>query len=316
MTFDLKPGKTIPKPSKPRSEDKIIRDWEGDIDVPLVSVVCHTYNHENFIEDALNGFLIQETIFPFEIIVHDDASQDDTQKIIKNYQSLYPKIIKSILQTSNIYSKGERPPMYSFPAAKGKYIAFCEGDDFWVDKNKLQIQCNFLESNADFSICYTDSIPFQDDVVIHRDFGGARHDLSASDLKKGPAIFTLTAFFRNVLDNPPELALIRYGDKFIWSRLGKYGKGKFLGEILPCMYRVHSGGVHSSSSVTEKNMMYFQTYTAMAAYYKRLGDEELYQYFVEKLKAQVYSADGVNPRVVRVLAPLSRILRKLKRLIA
>ncbi|MEA3259792.1 MAG: glycosyltransferase [Pseudomonadota bacterium] len=315
-SMSLNPGDPLPRPPQPRSEAEVMSGWEGELDSPLVSVVCHTYNHERFVKDALNGFLMQETSFPFEIIVHDDASQDETQKIIKEYQARYPKIIKPILQTKNIFSKGERPTMYSFPAARGKYIAFCEGDDFWIDTQKIQVQALFLEGNPDCAVCYTDSIPFRDDEVIGTDFGGARKDLSSSELEKGPAIFTLTACFRNVLDNPPELALVRYGDKFIWSRLGKHGNGKFLGDIQPSLYRVHSNGVHSSSSETEKNMMYFQSYTAMAAYYKRLGDEGLYQYFIEKLKNQVYMADGVSPRIARVLAPLSRILRKLKRLAA
>ena len=140
-------------------------------------------------------------------------------------------------------------------------------------------------------------------------------DLAATELQKGPAIYTLTTCFRNVLDSPPELVLVRYGDKFIWSRLGKLGKGKFLGSIQPSMYRVHSGGVHSSSSTFEKNMMYFQTYIAMAAYYKRLGDEQLYHYFLGKLKQQVYSSDGVSPRVVSVVTSISNLLRKLKRFV-
>lgn len=314
-TMNLKPGDPVPKPPQPRIEEAIMSGWEGGLDEPLVSVVCHTYNHEKFVEDALNSFLMQETTFPFEIIVHDDASTDKTQEIIRQYQAQYPAIIKPIYQTSNIFSKGERPTMYSFPMAKGKYIAFCEGDDFWVDKQKVQSQGKFLEANSEYSVCYTGSIPFRDDTVIDTDFGGARRDLSGSELEKGPAIFTLTACFRNVLDNPPELALVRYGDKFIWSRLGKHGKGKFLESIQPSLYRVHSGGVHSSSSATEKHMMYFQSYVAMAAYYKRLGDVELYNYFIEKLKSEVYRADGLNLRLAKAVLPLSRLLRRLKKLV-
>lgn len=316
MGRNFKLGDPVPKPPKPRAEGEIMSGWDGDHTAPLVSVVCHTYNHEKFVEDALNSFLMQETTFPFEIIVHDDASQDGTAEIIKQYQARYPNIIKAILQATNIYSRGECPMMYSFPAARGKYIAFCEGDDYWLDNQKLQVQGLFLENNPDYAVCYTDSIPFRDGAVIGIDFGGSRKDLSADELKRGPAIFTLTSCYRNVLDNPPELSLVRYGDKFLWSRLGKYGKGKFLGDIQPSFYRVHSGGVHSSSSMAEKNMMYFQSYTAMAAYYKRLGDDELYQYFVGKLKSQVYNADGVDPRLVKALVPVTRLLRKLKRLVA
>ncbi|EON93917.1 glycosyl transferase family protein [Marinobacter lipolyticus SM19] len=290
-----------------------MREWEGDLEMPLVSIVCHTYNHKEFVENALNGFLMQETTFPFEIIIHDDASIDGTQEIIKQYQERYPSIIKPIFQEANIFRIGHRPTMYSFPAANGKYIAFCEGDDYWIDRYKVQKQTAFLEDNLDTVICYTDSTPFADGAVVDMDFGGARRDLSATELQKGPAIYTLTVCFRNVLDNPPELALVRYGDKFMWSRLGKYGKGKFLAEIQPSLYRVHSGGVHSSSSAVEKNMMYFQTYTAMAAYYKRLGEDELYQYFVGKLKNKVYSSDGISQKLIKFLVPISELLRKLKR---
>jgi glycosyltransferase involved in cell wall biosynthesis len=311
----LMPGESVKKPPKPRSEEEIIKGWSGNIDSPLVSVVCHTFNHENFIEDSINGFLMQKTTFPFEIIIHDDSSTDATREKIENYQKKYPNIIKTILQKENIYQKGLRPSMFSFPLAKGKYIAVCEGDDFWVDENKIQAQGDFLENNPSYSVCYTDSIPFENNIVIDRNFGGAVCDLTAEELQKGPAIYTLTACFRNVLDSPPELALVRYGDKFIWSRLGKLGKGKFLAGIQPSMYRVHSGGVHSSSSTFEKNMMYFQTYIAMAAYYKRLGDEQLYHYFLGKLKQQVYSSDGVSPRVVSVVTSISNLLRKLKRFV-
>lgn len=311
----LKPGDPVPRPPQPRSEEKIISAWEGSLDAPLVSIVCHTFNHERFIEDALNSFLMQETTFPFEIIVHDDASTDGTQRKIQQYRAQYPKIIKPIFQEENIYQKGLRPPMFSFPMAKGKYIAFCEGDDFWIDSKKVQMQGAFLENNSDYAVCYTASIPFQDNIVIDKDFAGELRDLTASELQKGPAIYTLTACFRNVLDSPPELTLVKYGDTFIWSRLGKFGRGKFLDGIQPSMYRVHSGGIHSSASSIERDEMYFQTYTAMASYYKRLGDEKLYHYFIGKLKEQVYKSDGVCSRVITVVAPIFNLYLKLKGII-
>lgn len=311
----LNPGDAVARPTTPFTEKDIIRQWAGDLDAPLVSIVCHTFNHGRFIEDALNGFLIQETKFPFEIVVHDDASTDNTQDIIKRYLKRFPNILRPIFQKENIFSKGQRPTLYSFPAAKGKYIAFCEGDDFWVDNRKLQIQVSFLEDNPDYVVCYTDSVPFQDETVVNMDYGGSREDLSAKELQRAPAIFTLTSCFRNVLDNPPELALVRYGDRFFWSRLGKYGKGKFLGQIQPSFYRVHSTGVHSSGSMLEKSMMGIQTYSAMAAYYKRLGDDELFYYFLGRLRDEVYSYDGLSLRLLRVLLFFSKILRKIKRFI-
>jgi len=122
---------------------------------PLVSVCCITYNHEKYITEAIESFLMQETDFPFEIIIHDDASTDKTANIIKEYELKYPDIIKPIYQTENQYSKGKRITFeYVFPKVTGKYIAFCEGDDYWIDKNKLQKQVDFMEKNSEFSMCF------------------------------------------------------------------------------------------------------------------------------------------------------------------
>ena len=120
----------------------------------MVSICCLTYNHEEYVKDAIEGFLMQKTNFPFEIIIHDDASTDKTQEIIKQYQEKYPDIIKPILQTENQYKKGVRNSYTVFKAAKGKYIAFCEGDDYWIDKNKLQKQVDYMEEHNDCTFCF------------------------------------------------------------------------------------------------------------------------------------------------------------------
>lgn len=115
---------------------------------PLVSICCITYNHEPYIRDAIEGFLIQETNFPLEILIHDDASTDKTAEIIKEYEQKHPDIIRPIYQTENQYSKGVKPnPAYNFSRARGKYIALCEGDDYWTDPKKLQKQMDIMESN-------------------------------------------------------------------------------------------------------------------------------------------------------------------------
>lgn len=120
---------------------------------PEVSICCITYNHAKYIRDALDGFLMQKTTFPIEIIIHDDASTDGTADIIREYEAKYPDIIKPVYQTENQYSKGVRNFLTIFPMAKGKYIAMCEGDDFWTDPKKLQIQYDFMESHPDYSLC-------------------------------------------------------------------------------------------------------------------------------------------------------------------
>ena len=120
----------------------------------LVSICCNAYNHEKYIAQTLDSLLEQKTDFRFEIIVHDDVSSDDTANIIRRYAEKYPDIVKPIFESQNQYSKGVRITEEIFlPLAVGKYVAFCEGDDFWNDPNKLQQQINILESDDSISMC-------------------------------------------------------------------------------------------------------------------------------------------------------------------
>lgn len=119
----------------------------------MVSIVCNTYNHEKYIADALEGFVSQKTSFPIEILVMDDASTDGTADIIREYEKKYPEIIKPIYHTVNQFSQGLRPGHQNMVRVKGKYIAVCEGDDYWIDKYKLQKQVDFLENNSNYAMC-------------------------------------------------------------------------------------------------------------------------------------------------------------------
>ncbi len=121
---------------------------------PMVSVLCTVYNHGLYVRDALEGFVSQKTNFPFEVLVHDDASTDDSADIIREYEEKYPDIIKPIYQTENQYSRGGRiTERFQVPRITGKYVAFCEGDDYWVDPLKLQKQVDFLEQNPEYTMC-------------------------------------------------------------------------------------------------------------------------------------------------------------------
>ena len=126
---------------------------------PLVSVYCLAYNHERYIRNTLEGFVNQVTTFPFEVFVHDDASTDNTSTIIKEYASKYPDIIKPILQKENQYSKGiDIAKKFIVPKVRGKYIALCEGDDYWIDENKLELQVEFLEEHVEYAACVHNTI--------------------------------------------------------------------------------------------------------------------------------------------------------------
>ena len=125
-----------------------------------VSIICITYNHEEYIRDALNSFVMQKTDFQFEILIHDDASTDNTAAIIREYEIRYPEIIKPIYQKENQYSKGlalGEPfafiDKYQYSRVKGKYIALCEGDDYWTDQYKLQKQFDAMEEHSEVDMC-------------------------------------------------------------------------------------------------------------------------------------------------------------------
>ena len=136
------------------TQEQIMQNWNGEI--PLVSISCITYNHEPYIVQALDGFLMQKTSFPFEVLVHDDASTYRTADIIREYEKKFPEIIKPLYEEENQWIKGRRGSAeFNFPRAKGKYIALCEGDDYWIDENKLQMQVDFLEKNPEYGMCYT-----------------------------------------------------------------------------------------------------------------------------------------------------------------
>lgn len=138
---------------KLRSEQEIMASWKKVASQPTVSILCTAYNHELYIEDALKGFLNQETDFPFEIIVHDDASTDNTAHVVRKYRDKYPSILKVILQQENTYSKDKHAPLRNcLDHAAAELIALCEGDDFWINDRKLQLQVEALQQNPEFAM--------------------------------------------------------------------------------------------------------------------------------------------------------------------
>lgn len=120
-----------------------------------LSIYCLSYNFASFIRQALDGFVMQKTNFPFEVIIHDDASTDGTAEIIREYEAKYPDIIKPVYQAENQWQKGVNiSKEFIFPKIKGQYVALCEGDDYWTDENKLQKQVDYLDAHPDCSLCF------------------------------------------------------------------------------------------------------------------------------------------------------------------
>ncbi|MDO4962077.1 MAG: glycosyltransferase [Eubacteriales bacterium] len=122
---------------------------------PLVSISCITFNHGPYLRQALDSFVNQKTSFPIEILVHDDCSTDDTVSILREYEEKYPDIMRVMYEEENQYSKGisNISGVFNFPRARGKYIAMCEGDDFWSDMEKLEKQAMYMEAHPECALC-------------------------------------------------------------------------------------------------------------------------------------------------------------------
>ena len=254
---------------------------KGQDTTPLASISCMTYNHAPFIRQCLDQLLAQKTNFPFEIIIHDDASTDGTREIIEEYVSKYPNIFFPYYQNVNQYSRGSRglPSLYNYPRCRGKYIAICEGDDYWSDPLKLQRQVDFLESHADYVLAFHDfSVVDEKNHVIEASAVPARYqrDAKSEDLIMGRWLtMPLTLCFRNVITEfPPEKYKVTNGDTFLVSMLGHYGKGKWMGDnIENAMYRSHHGGVWSRVGSNDKLPIRLNTYYWLHSYYNRIGEK-------------------------------------------
>lgn len=124
----------------------------------MVTVLIAAYNHEKFIEDAIEGIINQKTDFKYELLIHDDASADRTPEIIREYELKYPEIVKGIFQEVNQFQHCHLGSVFLHPRIRGKYIALCDGDDYWTDEKKLQKQVDFLEANEEYSMCMHNAV--------------------------------------------------------------------------------------------------------------------------------------------------------------
>lgn len=312
-------GQPAPRPPAPPPQDQVIADWQGDTHAPVVSVLCHAYNHGPFIADALNGMLCQRTCMPFEIIVHDDASGDDTAAVIADYHQRYPDIIRPIYQTENQYSRGIKPGMTTRPLAQGRYIACCEGDDYWIDPRKLQRQAEFLDTHPDHVICGHDAFVFQGDHIVTESKlpPHMRRDASAAQLLRcEPLILTLSIMYRNVEASvPPEAAQVVNGDIFLFSRLAAHGGYKYLDDLQPGGYRRHDGGVWSLVNEERRRAAAATTYFWISRYYQRIGQQDAAACFIRKASLVPVSASEAFGwgDYLRLCGDLGRVLWRHRR---
>lgn len=279
--------------------------------LPLVSICCITYNHEKFIRQALDGFLMQQTYFPFEIIIHDDASTDNTANIIREYETKHPNLFNALYQSTNqksIYKSGMNP-RFNYPRAKGKYIALCEGDDYWTDPYKLQKQVDFLETNPDFNICFTRANTLMGDKLeLHPIPAISTEGVYTFDdlLEHYNFITTASVVFRKKFSTIPEwIYQLPYGDMGLYFLVSKNSKIKCLPEITS-VYRIHEKGMWSSVNKLKKvetQLKFYQViYNQLNSHQKQLVKIKQ-KALITKISYQLYKKN----RLLRVLKRIQLI---------
>ena len=251
---------------------------------PLVSVCTLAYNHSPFIRQCIEGVLMQKTTFPYEFLIHDDASTDETADIIREYEALYPNIIKPVYQTENQFLNEDVDIMIDFQLSKvqGKYIAICEGDDYWTDPLKLQKQVDFLETHPDFTICggmwqelregMTEPTECTWLVQEMANYPNGKtvslHNFNDPSL----LLFFVTVCFRRECLNIEKLKQFEYAiDQAYYAILLEQGKGLVFPECFG-VYRIHQGGIWSGQTFEQ------QMWSMVDYYY------ELDQHFGDKSK--------------------------------
>lgn len=270
----------------------------------MVSICCLAYNHEKFIRQTLDGFLMQKISFPFEIVIHDDASTDNTADIIREYETNYPNLFNALYQTENQRSKYKSGmnPRFNYPRAKGKYIALCEGDDYWTDPYKLQKQILFLEANPDFNICFTRANTLRGNIKEPYPIP----DISPKGIYKYDDLlehynFITTAsvvFRKNFNEIPNWYKKIPFGDLIIYFICCKNEKIKCLPDFTS-IYRIHEGGVWSS---TDKNTQYFNILKFYSKIFRVLTtkQKEIVKRKANNLIASISYQKYKNNRLLRV----------------
>lgn len=294
---------------------------------PLVSIVCLTFNHEEYLEQCLESFFLQEVEFQIEILIHDDASTDGTVDIIDRYKEKYPNVIKPILQTENQFSQGKGFVGLGlcFDLAVGKYIAYCEGDDYWIDSLKLKKQVEFLEANKKFHVC-------THDTEIRDSIGSKKNGVLFSKLlyniflKEPKQVYTLqdtftgnifhisSIMFRNEEVNFP-IWVNRFSacDMVLFMLLAKRGDIYYMKDIMS-VYRSNLNSVTRTRKEYSSQILFFRMSLNIVRLMNRHFDREyqnaMYQiisrYYVEL--ALVYLRKG--NRSVKKAAEMGRLARK------
>ncbi len=267
----------------------------------LLSVCIITYNHENYIREAIEGVLMQIVDFEYEIIIADDFSTDNTRKVILEYVEKYPNLFTLIFQKRNVGAAQNWVDLLSYP--KSKYIAYLEGDDYWTDSCKLQKQIDFLVNNQDYGMVSTNSLQYNQSTGNYIRLNSMTRNkvIIVEDLLfEKNIVYSLTVCFRACIfqdflkDNKYLLAKWKMGDLPLWLYVCSKSKIFYLNDVT-AVYRLLTSSASNSNIIkfniefikSSFNIKYYFLINYFPSYYwlnKKLYSFFLYQCLVANVK--------------------------------
>jgi glycosyltransferase involved in cell wall biosynthesis len=263
---------------------------------PLVSIRTSTYNHGPYIKECIEGVLMQKTTFPVEYIIGEDYSADETRSIVFEYAEKYPDRIRVITADYNVGAKanGRR----CVRACRGKYMAICEGDDYWIDPYKLQKQVDFLEKNPEYGMCYAKVRVYiqQQGRYLRRTFGG--NAITFDQLINGNTVPTLTAcvkkdlYLQYLKEINPASKNWLMGDYPLWLWFAHKSKIFFINNVVG-VYRILQESVSHSKDM-EKEMRFCISFIDIKKYFMSLYNYRGIDFFTEELSSKAFIAASHN----------------------
>jgi len=262
----------------------------------MVSIYCLTYNHVGIIEKCIQGFLNQKTDFDYEIVIHDDASDDGTKEILQKYEIAYPDKFRIIYEEKNQYSQGNDISKIVRPYLKGKYIAICEGDDYWTDSNKLKLQVNILEKNPDISLCVCAgeeiNLKNSERISIPRESEEDNHFVTMERcIEVGGAYFPTSSFVIRNDFNPFER---------------KWGNGISVDYSILLLSAMHGRVYYLNSCMLMKTLYYPGSWSD-----QHFADENVMQKFrIEALKSHIILKQDLSRRYHKIIEDRIEMLQR------
>lgn len=264
---------------------------------PVVSVIIHAYNHETYIAQAIEGVIRQQSRFPIELLIGEDCSLDGTRTICLEYQRRYPHIIRLIIADLNVGAHNNS--LRLFARARGRYLAFCDGDDYWTNSCKLQMQVAFFEANSDHTLCFHNAqVTYQDaDTKPHLSNRKLPVTLSAAKfIERERQIPTASMVFRRsvITRLPEDFCTFPNGDLPLCILAAAAGKVHGLAECLS-VYRKHQGGASYSTAVAaEHGIQYWERVNTMLASLDRTLQGSYHRSFQKRIRHNRRKIDYVR----------------------